>query len=253
MNIRKLFRRAAALLFPPRCLYCGNPTAGGAFCESCLDLWESEGGLSCPVCGCTAPFCRCTEMNSMKPVFRETVSAVSRFYAVNPERDGGKMTHDLILRNKTVCSEETAALLMRGTARRIQEIFRENGENPRDWCVTYPPRNPENLLRYGFDHGEVLAQALARYLGIPCVRTLFRCGGREQKELGGGERFENAASSLAPIRNAVVPGGKYIIADDVITTGATVTAAAELLYGCGAASVFPTACARTMVSGRQNV
>ena len=39
---------------------------------------------------------------------------------------------------------------------------------------------------------------------------------------------------------------KVILADDIITTGSTVRAAAGLLYGAGADAVFPAAISRTL-------
>ena len=247
--IRKIFRGAMDLLYPPRCLYCGNPLGPSRLriCDGCKAKYDAEEKTVCPVCRKTAVSCRCGVDYLRREIFPGISCVADRFYDPDASYKGDRMTHDLILRCKKTYSDELSDLLVRGLAFKISEIFRQNGENMGEWHVTYPPRNPDNLLKFGFDHGELLAESLAHLLGIPCTRTLFRHSGENQKELLTEERYENAENSLAPIRHAIVPGGKYILVDDVITTGATMAVAAELLYGCGASAVLPAAAAKTVM------
>ena len=134
---------------------------------------------------------------------------------------------------------------------RLRELLRQSGEELEGWIVTYPPRSLNNLLKTGFDHGEILAVELARVLQVECRKTLLRNSSKKQKELDSKERLDNAAEAFSVIPGSVSEGEKFILVDDVITTGATMSAAADLLYQNGAAIVVPTAAARTV--GREFV
>lgn len=246
-KIKHIFRGLVDLLYPPRCLSCGTPLGVSRMriCSQCRAEYDAERIEICPVCGETASVCRC----GVDYLQRAGLSVVvSRFYDPKPSDTGCKMTHDLILRCKGTYSDALSDFLVRELAFQISELFRRNGEDTRQWQVTYPPRSPANLLKFGFDHGELLAESLARLLDVACTRTLFRYSGENQKELSPDERYANAESSLAPIRKNIIPGGKYILVDDIITTGATMAVAAELLYACGAEAVLPAAVAKTVIS-----
>ena len=106
--------------------------------------------------------------------------------------------------------------------------------------VTWVPTTPERRRRRGFDQAQVLAAGVARRLGLPC-RPLLRRGrgpaqtGRTLAERRRGPCF--AARCPSPMRVLVV--------DDVVTSGATMTAAARALRGAGAAEVHAVVAART--------
>lgn len=262
--IEKALRGVRELLYPPRCLCCGDP-AGSRLCASCRAQLDAEKRVPCPACGKEALYCRCeipflqtlptgcfpaesfsAENFSAESFSAENFSAAARFYTPDASFAGCALTRALILRCKSAGNDELSDLLMRESAFRVAEFFRKTGENRAEWSVTWIPRSPENLLKYGFDHGELLAASLARFLEIPCVATLFRGGGKVQKELSVGERRDNAASSLFPRKSGIEAGRKYILVDDVITTGASMKAAAHILLQRGAAAILPVAAAKTM-------
>ena len=56
-----------------------------------------------------------------------------------------------------------------------------------------------------------------------------------------------AAASLSADREKIRKGGRYLIIDDIVTSGATVNAAVRNLYFCGADKVFAAAVARDML------
>ena len=86
---------------------------------------------------------------------------------------------------------------------------------------------------------------LSKYTGIPVEKCFVNKGSLTQKKLNSLERKRNAAISYK-IKDGISPKDiKYIIVDDVITTGATVNACAVLLKAAGAQCVFPVSVART--------
>ena len=101
-------------------------------------------------------------------------------------------------------------------------------------------------MKYGLDQSEEVTKYMAKRLGIPCRRTFVKLEGEEQKLLTMEERLVNASDTLVPRQKVIRKGGKYLLFDDIITSGATVMAASWHLYANGAAEVFPISIARTL-------
>ncbi len=235
-------------MFPPSCILCGDPISAKAagLCAACRRKFHRERDILCPICGRKAASCRCAFSHLNGEVFPGVSAAVSRFYNPNHASKTGEMTRSLILRCKREGRRDIAQVLSAELAIRVAGLLRTVGEERRGWIVTYVPRTSENLLKYGWDQGEMLAFELAWRLECPFRPTLFRHSGEIQKNLSSEERYVNAKSGLAPRKKSVVRGGKYILVDDVLTTGATMAVAVKLLYECGASMVLPTAVAKTM-------
>ena len=104
---------------------------------------------------------------------------------------------------------------------------------------------PVHRLRYrerGYNQAEELAKELSKLLGIPCrSRLLIRIRNTvPQNPLLPEERRENVKNAFslreADIRKKSVPK-RILLVDDICTTGATLEAAASVLYRCGAAEI----------------
>ena len=107
------------------------------------------------------------------------------------------------------------------------------------------PLHPARLRRRGFNQAELLAMALAHRTGLAVCDCLRRRGaatrqvGRDRHE-----RLAGPAGTIVQGRGRPVPG-QVLLVDDVATTGATLSACAAALRGCGARSVAAVAFART--------
>lgn len=106
--------------------------------------------------------------------------------------------------------------------------------------VTWAPTTDDRRRRRGFDHAELLARAVARRLGRPCRQLLARAPGPPQT---GRSRAARQVGPRLDARAAV--RGAVLLVDDVVTTGATATAAASALRRAGASHVEVVAAART--------
>lgn len=98
--------------------------------------------------------------------------------------------------------------------------------------VTWAPTGAHRAGRRGFDQGELLARQVARRLGVPCRRLLYRNHGpaqtgRSRQQRLGGVGFRGRSSSAL----------RVLVVDDVATTGATLHAAAAALHDAGVAHV----------------
>ncbi len=112
--------------------------------------------------------------------------------------------------------------------------------------VTWAPANPAHVRRRGFDHGELLAHAVADRLGLPARALLTRGKGAALTGRSAAERHAGPPLRAAQTGRAYpVFGATVLVVDDVITTGATLATAAARLREMGAASVIAVAAAYT--------
>ena len=110
--------------------------------------------------------------------------------------------------------------------------------------MTYAPRRRRVEKKYGFDQSKLLAKEIGRQLSIEVKPTLINKGKRAQKLLTKEERRKNAQASYFLKKNLNLSGKTVLLVDDLITSGATMKAASELLYKVGANDVIPVAFAK---------
>ena len=108
--------------------------------------------------------------------------------------------------------------------------------------VTWVPTTAARRRRRGFDHGRLLAKAVARRLGLPCRSLLRRRPGPPQTGRALAERRRGPRLEARGFR---ATRQRVLLVDDVLTSGATLTAAARALRNSGVASVSAVTAART--------
>lgn len=114
------------------------------------------------------------------------------------------------------------------------------GVRDRPDVVTWVPTTAARRRARGFDHAELLARAVAGALHRPCHDLLVRAPGPPQTGRPRAQRLLGPAlAARAPVRPHV------LVVDDVVTSGATCTAAARALRAAGARFVDVAAAART--------
>ncbi|MEJ7583035.1 MAG: phosphoribosyltransferase family protein [Acidimicrobiales bacterium] len=110
--------------------------------------------------------------------------------------------------------------------------------------VTWAPTSPGRRRQRGFDQAELLARRVAGELGRPCPPLLRRLGGPPQTGLSQVDRWRGprlVSHSSIHLTDAHT----VLVVDDVITSGASMSAAARTLRQAGAGHVIGLAAART--------
>ena len=106
-----------------------------------------------------------------------------------------------------------------------------------DGCViTSVPREKKRVNKYGFDHSECLAKAIAKKLGLRYEKILKSKSKMAQKKTHGEERIRNA---LFDYRKRIpdIKGKRVLLVDDIVTTGASLGNSATLIKGLGVKSI----------------
>ena len=235
--------RLLTMLFPRKCPICSalcEPGRGARLCGACEERLQRELSQRCPVCGERAPECRC-----LPALVREAgLDHVSAGFYDPGKRDSA--TSQLVFALKRSQDDAPARIFSMLLAPAVMRVLAVRGENVRDWTFVYPPRSAEALSRYGFDQAKRLAVFCAHATGAEYASLLVRHGGAVQKKLSASERQENASASFCLRRRAGCQGKKYIVIDDIMTSGATAVRCAELLLRCGASDVIAATPLKTL-------
>ena len=217
-------------LFPPVCGGCGK--TGTRWCLACQEKVET---VSKPVCdACGLPQARsglCARCRQKHPSFR-----LLRSWAVfeDPVQEA---LHRLKYR-RDIGLGDALSDQMSGFVKQLGW--------PVDMLVPIP-LGKKRLRERGYNQVAMVAIPLSMQLGLEyCPTALIRAREtRSQVGLSAMERQENVQDAfLAGTRK--VGGRTVLLMDDVSTTGATLSSAAEALYASGVRDVYAITIARAL-------
>lgn len=118
--------------------------------------------------------------------------------------------------------------------------------------VTWVPMSPQKLRRRGYNQSELLAKAVAKELGLPAWDLLEQVRETDtQHSLTRSQRADNVRGAYRTKSAAL--GKRVLLVDDIVTTGATLRACAQGLYGAGAQKVCAVCAANTAFSRREEL
>lgn len=220
--------------FVSRCVVCGE-AAGPSVCAHCMQAFVRL-GPTCRICGLPRPVRRCP-----RDAGAWRVTRVFAPFAYAPPLD------DRLHALKFAADRA----LGHGFAQLLAGAIREAAPALLAADVVVPiPLGRRRLVERGFNQAAEIARPFARLVGLPCRFAVRR---REstaaQARLGARDRRRNVIGAFRASRR--LAGRRVLLVDDVITTGATVNAAAAAVLAAGAVEVYAVAVARTAPSRRR--
>jgi len=229
----KLWLRA--LIAGEKCIACGEmKTKGeGLLCPECEDDLKRSHLLLCPDCGAYARDCLC-----VTPIMRDAGLDVLIKYAFYDAADKDAALNRIIRRLKHIPDRLAFSYFAAVLSRHLYVLCNSRGYTKDNTLVVHIPRSKKTIARDGHDQAELFAAAVAKRMDFAHRAVIKRLKhGKAQKYLHIDERIENVKGMFC-LKNAdSVKGKNIILADDLVTTGATVSEAAKILLSAGAAEV----------------
>ena len=195
------------LFFPRKCLNCSCAIAEGILCDDCLIKikpktfsLELEDGKTF----------ECLALQAYSEGFRESVQAFKFSGAY-------KMSEDFAT---------------------LAKLNLDDLEITAD-VITFVPMTKSRQRARGYNQAESLAVAIAEKLDVPCEKLLRKTRNNlVQHTLTAEERRKNVIGVYDFSSKNLIKDRTIILVDDIITTGATMSECAKVLYESGAKKVF---------------
>lgn len=221
LNVKStMIHRVLDAIAPHYCCSCGE--IGSLFCESCKYDITSEHFDGCLLCG------------------RPSLSGCSQCRTdieqtwCSSERKGG--VEELIDRFKFGYAE--AAYVPLGDL-----LLATLPQLPVNTVLVPIPTVKSHIRQRGYDHTLLLARYVALKRGIRCQQLLARRTTTVQRGASRKMRIKQAKEAFE-VRGTLRQDVQYLLLDDVVTTGSTLTYAARTMKDSGATRVWAVAIAR---------
>ena len=230
--IRDIAHGIADLIYPPKCVACGDIQARH-LCEACLSKIAYIEPPVCRRCGLPLDGPTCREAMCGRFAFHNA-RAVAIYDGVVREA-----IHQLKYSGLTVVAQELRDLMTAFLARTPHFAIDAS-------CVVPLPIHRSRQRERGFNQSFLLAVGVADHLNLPIdsKSLIRRVATRPQVELSPYERMENVKGAFAAADNAF-EGQAVLLIDDVLTTGSTAGEASAALRKAGARCVYVLTLARS--------
>ncbi len=225
----------AAHALPQACALCAAGSRDAVLCDPCMNALPPL-PPACPVCARPSPGgAKCGACLKRAPAFDATVAACAYAFPLDRLIQALKYEHRLAL--AVPLGDALAAAVLRAPA-----PYR------RAAALVALPLTPSRQRERGFNQAIEIARVVARRSGLPLAHGLLRTGNAPaQATLPWAQRRSNVRGVFAA--SASFAGRHVAIVDDVMTTAATLDAAATALKRAGAARVDAWVVARTLPPG----
>ncbi len=217
---------------PQSCAFCVAPCGSALVCAACRAALPRVEG-ACPTCALPVPAgSRCGACLARPPPFAAAYAAFA--YAFPLDRLLQSFKYGGQLAQADFFAEAVA-----------ERVARRGPATPWPDALVALPLAPSRQRERGYDQAAEIARRVARIVDIPMARGLRRTRDTAaQAALPWKERAANVRGAFAG--DPTLAGQRIAIVDDVMTTGATLTAAAQAALRAGARAVEAWAVARTL-------
>lgn len=245
--LTQIRQRLAALVFPPHCTVCGvllaasgwNPSQRDYFCGTCHSQIVAPLAESCQRCGAhsqippTGDLPQCCRYCRRQDFPVEACCALGNY---------GELLQRLVIQLKGHRNETLALQLGRLLGQRLREFA---WSRELDAIVPVPVHWSKQLQK-GFHGAAVIAEGIRRELPLEWLPRAIRSTRRTAKQgmLENAERFRNVAGAFEVLDSGQLAGRNLLVVDDVLTSGATLTAASEALRNAECGRLYAAVLAR---------
>ena len=207
MNRKKILTGLVSVFFPQRCACCGRVIVPSAlFCPECLaalpkTVYERSavGGFLC----------------SAALLYEEPYSTALKRFKFHSKPGG-----------------------LRGFAYLTVKAARERFAGKNFDAVTCVPMTRLAVFKRGYNQSEELARACAKLMALPFEPVLEKYrSNAPQRTLNRSQRAKNVRGVFRIRKSHSVTGKRYLLIDDVITTGSTLGECARVLKTGGCSEV----------------
>jgi ComF family protein len=223
VNVKNTIIEALLLKVAPHlCFGCGK--IGTPLCHNCKYNIVSEPFLGCVLCGNVSaegicaqhdtPICKAWAVSKRLTVLKRVIDA----YKFENVKAASQVLIDLM--------DDRLSLL------------------PANTIIVPIPTASSHIRQRGYDHIDILARLLAKKRNMSIAYLLQRSSSATQHRLNKVERQHEAGNAFRVTEaTAIDPNTPFLILDDIITTGSTISSAAKVLADAGAKTVFVVALA----------
>lgn len=226
--LQQAWRRIAGRLMPQACFVCAAPAADQVLCEACRAALPAVATACCPHCALDSPGgAVCGRCLSQPPRFDATRAVFRYAFPVSELVQAYKFQARF------------------GVGRYFAEQLVAAAHGLQIDAVLPAPLHPHRLATRGFNQSVLLAEPVAKALGVPHLRDAVRKVRRVAPQAGLtlDERRRNLRGAFAVQRR--FDGMRMLVIDDVMTSGTTLDELAGALKEAGAARVEALVVART--------
>ena len=231
---QSFFTKLSDVILPPKCLCCSESVGQqGTICGTCFSGLNVIGKHKCHKCGLPFQFdmgekALCQACSMQKPRY-DIVRAYCTY-----EKIGADMAIKLKFSDKTHLAPYMAKMLNIAGSSLLGKVD----------AIAPIPLYHTRKLRRKYNQAALLAQNLARISGIKYEPFLLKRtrNTKKQTTLPKNLRMKNMEGAFTVNKNFA--GKKILLVDDVMTTGATINAAAVALKDTGVKKVYGLVFAR---------
>jgi len=238
-KLKSFFERFLNFFYPPACIGCDAILAEpGALCPECLKLYEEEKMRQCGICFQPLQACKC----GIKGKERHDTTHLYKVFSYRPNQRN-------LITNKLIYAIKDSHLYYPAefVAEELYQTVKLHGLKLSGYEITYIPASKKRMIKKGYNQLSLISEMLGKRLGLAVSPVLYRTREtKPQKELKEQQRVENVKDLFRVEEDESLDGRKFILIDDICTTGSTLISAGKALREAGASRVIYLVIASTV-------